>query len=86
MTHSDEPKIVFRNDHQLAQDEEKGIVASNFAEPPRKLLLKRRPKSFTTKIENAVSKQHEIAKITNCEADDQYSIFGQHIASQQTGR
>ena len=51
-------------------------------EPPKKLKKKTPPKG-KGRFDNAISKLHEIAKMTNvAETEDQYSQFGQHVALQ----
>ncbi|KAG0713798.1 hypothetical protein GWK47_015390 [Chionoecetes opilio] len=51
-------------------------------EPPKKLLKVKTPKKTASRFEKPVSKLLEIAEMTNADAEDQYSSFGNHIASQ----
>ncbi|XP_076043979.1 jerky protein-like isoform X1 [Oratosquilla oratoria] len=51
-------------------------------EPPKKLLKVKTSKKTTSRLETAISKLHEIIEMTNADAEDQYSSFGNHVASQ----
>ena len=67
---------------QLAQDKEtRTAPAIDPIEPTRKL-KKRKTQNITSRFENVVLKLHDIATTANCEAEDQYTVFGHHMASQ----
>ncbi|MPC58438.1 hypothetical protein E2C01_052443 [Portunus trituberculatus] len=62
--------------------DEQAVTKMGAPETPKKLLKAKTPKKAASRFEKAVSKLHEIAEMTNGNIEDQYSSFGNHVASQ----